>query len=41
MTRQAMLELLAALRPRYMQASKKEKGRILDQFCVASPYNRK
>lgn len=41
MTRQGKLELLAALRPRYMQASKKEKGRILDQFCAATRYNRK
>lgn len=41
MTRKARLELLAALRPRYMQASKGEKGRILDQFCAATRYNRK
>jgi len=41
MTRQTKLELLAALRPRYVNASKKEKGRILDEFCAATGYNRK
>ncbi|MGA9531293.1 MAG: transposase family protein [Anaerolineales bacterium] len=41
MTRQSKLELLAALRPRYKKANKKEKGRILDQFCAATGYNRK
>lgn len=41
MMRQSKLELLAAVRPAYMKASKAEKGRILDQFCAATKYNRK
>jgi hypothetical protein len=41
MTRQSKLELVAALRPGYVKGSKTEKGRILDQFCAATGYNRK
>lgn len=41
MTRQSKLELLAELRPRYVKANKKEKGRILDHFCSVTGYNRK
>jgi hypothetical protein len=41
MTRRSKLELLEALRPRYVRASKKAKGRMLDEFCAATKYNRK
>jgi hypothetical protein len=39
--RQSKIELLAELRPRYVKADKKEKGRILDHFCAVTRYNRK
>ena len=35
------LELLEALRPRYGKAGKKAKGRMLDDFCATTKYNRK
>jgi hypothetical protein len=41
MTRRSKLELLEALRPKYGKAGKKAKGRMLDEFCAATRYNRK
>lgn len=41
MTRRSKLELLEALRPRHGKAGKKAKGRMLDEFCAATKYNRK
>ena len=41
MTRRSKLELLEALRPRYGKVGKKAKGRMLDEFCAATRYNRK
>jgi hypothetical protein len=41
MTLAAKRELLKALRPRYLKASKAEKGRILDEFVAATGYHRK
>jgi transposase InsO family protein len=41
MTRQVLLELAAALRPRYHQASKAQKKVILDEFCATTGYHRK
>lgn len=41
MTRQALLELVAALRPRYAQATKATKKVILDEFCATTGYHRK
>lgn len=41
MTRKSKWELLVALRPCYRRASKAEKGRILDQFVLATGYHRK
>jgi len=41
MTPAAKRELLKALRPRYLKASKAEKGRILDGFVAATGYHRK
>ena len=37
----AKLEYLQTIRPRYRSASKKEKARILDEFCMNCGYNRK
>lgn len=34
-------ELLNEVKPRYLRAFKKEKGRILDEFCLNTGYNRK
>ena len=34
-------ELIKAIKPRYLKASKKEKGKILDEFCKNTGYNRK
>ena len=34
-------ELIAATKPRYLKASKKEKTNILDEFCDNTGYNRK
>ena len=33
-------ELAAEVTPRYLGANRKEKGRILDEFCAASGYSR-
>lgn len=41
MTRGSIKELVAALRGRYLGASKREKGRILDEFTKVSDYHRK
>jgi len=41
MTKQAKRELLKAIRPRYLKASRTEKGRILDEFVAVTGYNRK
>lgn len=41
MTKAAKRELLKATRPRYLKASKAEKGRILDEFVAVTGYNRK
>ncbi len=41
MTREAKRELLKVIRPRYLKASKAEKGRMLDEFVAATGYNRK
>jgi hypothetical protein len=41
MTSQAKRELLAAIRPRYLQSNKVGKERILDEFCAATGYHRK
>ena len=34
MTNMSKRELLDEVKPRYMQASRKEKGQILDEFCL-------
>ncbi len=34
-------ELIKAIKPRYLKADKKEKGRILDEFCHNTNYDRK
>jgi hypothetical protein len=41
MTRPAVLEYAAALRPRYGVAGRKEKQRILDEFCETTGMHRK
>lgn len=41
MTKQGKRELLKAIRPRYLKADKKTKGRMLDEFTAAAGYNRK
>jgi hypothetical protein len=41
MTKISKRELLEAIRPRYLQASKAEKGRILDEFVATTGYHRK
>jgi hypothetical protein len=41
MTRKSILEYAAAVRPRYLEASKREKTRILDEFCQVTGYHRK
>ncbi len=41
MTQAALSEYAAALRERYLAAGKKEKGRILDEFCRTSGLHRK
>jgi len=40
-TRKSIFEYAAAVRVRYLLASKREKGVILDEFCKTSGYNRK
>ena len=41
MTRASILEYVKAVRGRYLRASKKEKGRILDEFTKVTGYHRK
>ncbi|HZO75784.1 MAG TPA: hypothetical protein VFB60_26525 [Ktedonobacteraceae bacterium] len=41
MSRQSRRELVAAVAPRYRQAGKKERGRILDEFVANTGYQRK
>ena len=41
MTRNAVLEYVAALRPRYWQACRRENGRILDEVCLTTGLHRK
>jgi hypothetical protein len=41
MTRNSKRELLEAIRPRYLRASKAEKTRILDEFVASTGYHRK
>lgn len=41
MTRNSKRELLEAIRPRYLRASKAEKTRILDEFVASTRYHRK
>lgn len=41
MTNMGKRELIAATKPRYLKADKKEKGRILDEFCQNAGYDRK
>ena len=40
-TRNSVEELIKAWRPRYRKASRKEKGRILDEFVALTGYHRK
>ncbi len=41
MTQAALVEYAAALRERYLAAGKKEKGKILDEFCRTTSLHRK
>jgi len=41
MTRASIREYTEAVRGRYLQASKKEKGKILDEFTKVTGYHRK
>jgi len=41
MTKTSKRELLQAIRPRYLRASKADKGRILDEFVATTGYHRK
>ena len=41
MTKIGKRELLEAIRPRYLQANRAEKGRILDEFVATTDYHRK
>ena len=41
MTRLTLYEYAATVRPRYRRARKKEKGRILDEFCQTTGLHRK
>lgn len=41
MTRHIILEYAAALRPRYLSASRSEKSAILSEFCQLTGYHRK
>jgi len=40
MTTMAKKELITATKARYLKSSKKEKGKILDEFCKNTGYNR-
>ena len=41
MTKTGKRELLEAIRPRYLQAGKADKCRILDEFVTTTGYHRK
>jgi len=41
MTKMTKKELIKATKPRYLKASKGEKGKILDEFCSNTGYDRK
>lgn len=41
MSKQSRRDLLAAVAPRYREASKRERGRILDEFVASTGYHRK
>lgn len=41
MTNQGKRELLKAVQPRYLKASRAQKSRILDEFVAATRYDRK
>ncbi len=41
MTKQGKRELLKAIRPRYLKASRSEKSQILNEFVASTRYNRK
>lgn len=41
MTNMSKKELLDEVKPRYLKVSKKEKGKILDEFCLNAGYARK
>lgn len=41
MTNMGKRELIAATKPRYLKADKKEKNKILDEFCQNAGYDRK
>jgi hypothetical protein len=40
MTNMAKKELIKAIKPRYLKSNKLEKGKILDEFCKNTGYNR-
>jgi len=40
-TRRSIMEYTQAIRPRYLRASKEEKGKILDEFAQATGFHRK
>jgi hypothetical protein len=41
MTTMSKKELISAIKPRYLKASKQGKSKILDEFCKSTIYNRK
>lgn len=41
MTNMSKKELLDEVKPRYLKADKKGKGKILDEFCLSAGYSRK
>ena len=41
MTQMSIRELVESWRPRYVEASRKEKSRILDEFAALTGYHRK
>lgn len=41
MTTMSKKELISTIKSRYLKASKKDKGKILDEFCGNTEYNRK
>lgn len=40
MTHMSKKELIDEVKPRYLKATRKEKGKILDEFCLNAEYNR-